>query len=567
MAEPSSSFSPPPSRRRNLEEMLSSVDVDGFDWKAYEATYRGRALITRLSHIPNILLSPNARPTAQTLDLARTALSRLIPLLKSETWDHPSYLRAIHQAHIVSTSSISASDSRRGSGSAAASASVAELTVDESKMDVDSVGHRAGPAGARSEMDGMPDMDWVESVRENERKENSRLDVELRGYLSNLIKESIRLTYLAFAQLSVKVGDSQSAMKNYGAAREYSTSPQHHVDLGVGIVETLLAFNQPASLPGHISKLEATLDRLHPALTRQTAGIEAANITASDIRERRENEARSAAVRRTVMIRIRVAKGLVALYNREWSRAAGQLGAVAEVEGGLADFEGRAISSADLALVTAFCTLASGDRATIHADLLERASFKSQIDDHDSWILDLVRAYVDARYGEVMRHLQYAQPILLLNPFLTYHAAILVDLIQTRCVKQYVLPFSTIKIPTMARSFGISEDQMLALVEGLVTSGDINGKIDLIDQVLALTEPDHRGEAFRQAIAVGKKNNEMTQAAILRMRLVEAKILVDPRPKQADKPALSPSGAPSLALEGILGEEMDLSAGSEEVMA
>ena len=39
---------------------------------------------------------------------------------------------------------------------------------------------------------GVPDMDWVEEAMENQQRETSRLDVELRGYLSNLIKESIR---------------------------------------------------------------------------------------------------------------------------------------------------------------------------------------------------------------------------------------------------------------------------------------------------------------------------------------------------------------------------------------
>ena len=43
---------------------------------------------------------------------------------------------------------------------------------------------------------GVPDMEWVEEARENERREAARLDVELRGYMSNLIKESIRVSWL-----------------------------------------------------------------------------------------------------------------------------------------------------------------------------------------------------------------------------------------------------------------------------------------------------------------------------------------------------------------------------------
>jgi hypothetical protein len=57
------------------------------------------------------------------------------------------------------------------------------------------------------EEDGYADMEWVEEVREMERKESGRLDVELRGYMSNLIKESIRVSLgcLVFGQTGRRV--------------------------------------------------------------------------------------------------------------------------------------------------------------------------------------------------------------------------------------------------------------------------------------------------------------------------------------------------------------------------
>jgi COP9 signalosome complex subunit 1 len=61
----------------------------------------------------------------------------------------------------------------------------------------------AGDAAAGSESaktaegQGHVDVDWIESVRESERKEMSRLDTELKGYSSNLIKESMRVSVLA----------------------------------------------------------------------------------------------------------------------------------------------------------------------------------------------------------------------------------------------------------------------------------------------------------------------------------------------------------------------------------
>ncbi|WVW86576.1 hypothetical protein I302_108626 [Kwoniella bestiolae CBS 10118] len=517
-------------RRRSIEEMMSPVDVGSFDWNAFEGTYQGRALITRLSFIPLLLLSPSSHPTPQTIALSKAALSRLIPHLKNDTWDHTTYLQSVRLLNDPTS-----------------------FKRKDEYMDIDE-----STSGEARDGQLIVDLDeqWIEDVKELEKRENSRLDVELRGYLSNLIKESIRLTYLAFAQLSVKVGNSASAMKNYGAVREYSTSPQHHVDLGVGIVETLLAFNHPSTLPGHVSKLEATLDRLHPPPTTAKNQAEAANVTASDIRERRENELRSLSVRKSVMIRIKIAKGLVALYNKEWSRAARELMGVQEECGGLGVFEGKAISTSDIGLIVTFCTLANGDRDQIRRNLLENPSFKSQIGDSNSWLVDLINAFVDASYGEVMKLLYKSEPILLLNPFLSPHTTTLLDLIQNRCILQYVQPFSTIKIQTMANSFGLTQDQMLGLVEGLVEGRDIRGKIDLIDHVLIMTEPDYRNEMFSNALKVGKKAGEMTQSAILRMKMIEAGIIVDPRPPKSEKSGVDEKG--QLLLDEGLGEGLGI---------
>lgn len=49
-------------------------------------------------------------------------------------------------------------------------------------------------SGQSGEENGVPDFEWIEEAQEAERKENARLDVELRGYMSNLIKESIRVS-------------------------------------------------------------------------------------------------------------------------------------------------------------------------------------------------------------------------------------------------------------------------------------------------------------------------------------------------------------------------------------
>ena len=55
-------------------------------------------------------------------------------------------------------------------------------------MDLDGV-------NGKDELHGGPDVEWMEETADNVRREGGRLDVELRGYMSNLIKESIRVSW------------------------------------------------------------------------------------------------------------------------------------------------------------------------------------------------------------------------------------------------------------------------------------------------------------------------------------------------------------------------------------
>jgi COP9 signalosome complex subunit 1 len=49
-------------------------------------------------------------------------------------------------------------------------------------------------ASEGEEGDGVIDFAWVKRVKEEEKREVTKMDVDLRGYMSNLIKESIRVS-------------------------------------------------------------------------------------------------------------------------------------------------------------------------------------------------------------------------------------------------------------------------------------------------------------------------------------------------------------------------------------
>ena len=142
-------------------------------------------MITRLLHIPKILLSKPATTDPKLLAFARTALLRAIPHIK-KTWDYNLYLRSI--AQINETLGRPSQVNRPTSDDDGAAD---EDEDEEDEPMADSIGDLAGTG---NEAEGVPDRAWVEAVKEEEKREVTKTDVELRGYMSNLIKESIRVS-------------------------------------------------------------------------------------------------------------------------------------------------------------------------------------------------------------------------------------------------------------------------------------------------------------------------------------------------------------------------------------
>ena len=106
-------------------------------------------------------------------------------------------------------------------------------------------------------------------------------------------------------------------------------------------LQIALAFNLPSPLAGQLARLESYLDRVHPAPTSANHnGPTALTTTADDIRENREREARGTASRQKIVVKMRVAKGVFGLGNRDYERAGREFGMVGE-DGGLGAWEGQ----------------------------------------------------------------------------------------------------------------------------------------------------------------------------------------------------------------------------------
>lgn len=106
------------------------------------------------------------------------------------------------------------------------------------------------------------DQKWIDETAAKNAAEKNKLEVELKTYSSNMIKESIRVrarsstsstTFLRSAQMAHRdlanyyraVGDQASALKHYTKSREFCTTSHHVLDMCFSIIEVCFAFCTP----------------------------------------------------------------------------------------------------------------------------------------------------------------------------------------------------------------------------------------------------------------------------------------------------------------------------------
>jgi COP9 signalosome complex subunit 1 len=298
-----------------------------------------------------LILTPPATTNPKALLIARTALLRAIPHIK-ETWDHRLYLQCISQINQT--------------------LGRAPLRVATADSDGEGEEEDEPMTGEGEEADGKADMAWISRVKEEEKREMTKTEIDLRGYMSNLIKESIRvsasLCNLGIEEERLRTGDTpryrpnehqewkprcciEGIRKCSRLLDESKSTPRAESGCPPGELlkpylgreadnQTCLMFNNTQPLASLIGKLSATVDRAYPAPVKSKATGDVAAITANDIRQDQERRTQADITRAAVFSKVSVAEALVALQVNKTYGTAGL--AFAKVnKAGLGDWDGQ----------------------------------------------------------------------------------------------------------------------------------------------------------------------------------------------------------------------------------
>ncbi|KAF7366739.1 PCI domain-containing protein [Mycena sanguinolenta] len=363
------------------------------------------------------------------------------------------------------------------------------------------------------------DTRWADETMAKNQAERSKLEVELKTYSNNMIKESIRMGHRDLGDFYRSVGEYPTALKHYTKSREFCTTSQHVLEMCLSVLELLIEQRNFPHLPTYVFKADAALDAASAAAANAKEGDGPAAPTPLLNKRKAVSEDRE-----RVQSKLDFATALSNLASGNYQKAAYtflKLGPAKD----FGDWMGKLIAPGDIAIYGVLCALATLPRSALKTQILENSVFGVYVE-QEPYVRELVEAYLSSNFKTVLELLNRYSSRHALDIYLAPHVTELTNMIRNWAVVLYFQPFASIKLDRMSGAFGWTVDQVEEQVVSLIQSGAIHGRVDSQNKILYAKQTDHRAELFARAIKAARDIQSTNRKVLLRMRLQQADLTV-----------------------------------------
>jgi COP9 signalosome complex subunit 1 len=344
-----------------------------------------------------------------------------------------------------------------------------------------------------------------------------------------------------------KAGDLQAAIRMHTKTRDYCAMSSHVVDMCLAVIEVALELANYAIVKNYVIKAEAALEASAGGSGAQPKA-KVVNLPGMVQQGLTKKEEATERARTATIERLSVASGVAEMGQGNYERAAFLLlKGTANARG---DDAQHYISPADIALYAVFCGLATMDRQQIKRRLLENAELRPLLEG-ESWLKELMAAFHESRYQRFLELLATYNPRPALDLHLSAQLKQLLPRIQNRAVVQYFQPYGSVSLGKMALAFGWQEDKMLKQIVELVSSGQLQARIDSKnkvrypcdwlhcdadsrEQIIKAHKPSQRAALFKEALEIGEQTERASHALVTRIKLIQADLIVKDRAARDD---------------------------------
>ncbi|TGZ85669.1 PCI-domain-containing protein [Ascodesmis nigricans] len=360
---------------------------------------------------------------------------------------------------------------------------------------------------APDDPDAVLDEEWMEITTRKTAKESEKIEQALKSYKGNLIKESIRMGHEDQGNHFYACGDLIGAHKAYGKMRDFCTAPKHIVDMSLALIKVSIEQNNFPAVNSHVAKIRT--------LTR----------TAEEEEQMKP--------------RLCAAMGLFHLANGAYRESARSF---LETPASLGATYNDVISSNDVAVYGALCSLASMSRKELKSEVLDNSEFRNflELEPH---MRKAISYFYSAKYSECLKILEEWKNDYLLDIHLHKHIDALYERVRTKAIVQYFIPFSCVTLKGMAEAFNTPEEKLAKELVGLIENGKLMARVDTKNGLLVAKSTDPRSQVHRDALLIARTYEKQARMKLVRMNMISAGLEV----KQAKT---SNTGRGSSAPEG-----------------
>lgn len=322
-----------------------------------------------------------------------------------------------------------------------------------------------------SEPEATLDQEWLDSQEAANKAETNRLLTELKGYKNNLIKESIRVSCTRrgcpvmlgrrvadpgrspqmgnedLAKHLESIGDLSAAAETYSKMRPDVSTPKQFVDVGKHLVRVSIQRREWGIVGAHLSKM---------------GGVQNAE----------EDKA--------LQPYLKIAGGIALLGQEKYLEAA--LSFLAADPSVPSSTYSELASPNDVAIYGGLLALASMDRKQLQTMVLDNARFRGYLE-LEPHIRRAVAQFVSGRYSACIAILESYRPDYLLDIYLQKHIPAIYAQIRSKCIVQYLIPFSCVSLDTMNKAFGSPAQPIEDELADMIRSGTLQARINTIDKV------------------------------------------------------------------------------------
>ena len=294
---------------------------------------------------------------------------------------------------------------------------------------------------------------------------------------------------MKIAEHDAKRGSVSTALKSLYRCREYNSTPEQVVEMCMSIIKLQCSTNNASRAQTYLSKAENSLN-------------------ADD---------------RVTSAQLKAASGLVSLANSNYKAAALKF---LEVGLCIGDSFNEVLLPEDVAAYGIICALATFSRTELKANLLDSKSFKGFLE-LVPVLRGIVQSFYHGRYSQCLQQLAEWRIEACLDMFLSNHITHLLTEIRNRALVQYLSPYLSARMDSMAEVFHTSLPEIEKEIAGLIKAGKVNSRIDSLQKVVLATQVDQRATTFQQVIQLGQEHQNDMLAFLMRANLIQNRLVVE----------------------------------------